>query len=95
MKRRTEEPLLTTSELAAHLAITEKQVLSLYKQSAIPGYNFGHRTLRFDLREVLAARYVPAADDDGDGSPPIGAGREMGPAPDHDPLPPCDWSEPR
>jgi excisionase family DNA binding protein len=47
-------PLLTCDELARELGLSRSHVFELAAERRIPSYRFG-RSLRFDLREVLAA----------------------------------------
>ena len=55
-----DQPLiLTARELATRLRMTVQQVYRLSASGLIPKFKAGHRTVRFDLSEVLAALRAP------------------------------------
>lgn len=47
--------LLSLDELAHKLQIHPSTARGLYRRKVIPGLKLGHRLLRFDYQEVLAA----------------------------------------
>lgn len=53
--------LLTAEQLAARLNLSVQQVHRLSASGRIPRYKLGHRTVRFNLDEVLAALQAPAS----------------------------------
>lgn len=81
--------LLTAAELAAHLSVPVGYVYRLTSERRIPVVKLGHRTVRYDLEQVIAALDRPAR------SPtPCRAPRpRTEPAPTRD-LPAYDWSSP-
>jgi len=52
--------LLTPTEAAAVLGITERKLKDLGRRGVIPMYDWGHRTLRFDVREFVERNEIPA-----------------------------------
>ena len=48
-------PLLTSGEMATNLGISTGQLLRLARKGRLPRVKIGHRTIRFDPVEVLAA----------------------------------------
>lgn len=55
MAKSAGEELLTARELAERLRIHPDTVRGLYRRKVIPGVKIGHRTLRFEFRQVVEA----------------------------------------
>ncbi len=47
--------LLTVEQLAERLQVTPRTARELYRRGRIPGLKLGHRTLRFNLADVIEA----------------------------------------
>ncbi len=87
---RSEARLLRISELAAHLGVTKAQIYRLSAAGRIPRYKAGHRTVRYDLDEVLAALRSAPPEPEAPRQPRPPASLGAGP-PLRD-LPAYDWS---
>jgi len=82
--------LIDAADLAVHLGITVNAVYRLSATGRIPRYKVGHRTVRFDLLEVLAALKGPAEEQVD--VPTAGRARPPRAQPPSTALPSFDWS---
>jgi excisionase family DNA binding protein len=67
MPRIDSESLLTASELAERLVVQPGTILGWHRAGRIPARRLSHKTLRFDLADVLAALESGASPTEADG----------------------------